>query len=145
MALTVPKPRILRYELPGDWSLLVGAADADNDYLSTVLAKAEDWWFHADGVPGSHAILRAKPDAEPSRETLRQAAAVAAYHSKAQAAGTVRVYCTQARYVTKPRGAKQGTVEVSQGKSIKVRPDRSFAVRVSTGRKFPAGPRSSDH
>jgi predicted ribosome quality control (RQC) complex YloA/Tae2 family protein len=124
--------------------LLVGAADADNDYLSMVLAEAEDWWFHADGVPGSHVILRAKPGAEPSRETLRQAAAVAAYHSKARAAGTVRVYCTQARYVTKPRGVKQGTVEVSRGKSMKVRPDRSFAVRVSTGRGFPAAPPSNE-
>ena len=56
--------------------MLAGATDADNDYLSTELAEPNDWWFHADSVPGSHVILRAKPDAEPSRETLRQAAAL---------------------------------------------------------------------
>jgi predicted ribosome quality control (RQC) complex YloA/Tae2 family protein len=141
----VPKPRIIRYELPGDWTLLVGAADADNDYLSTVLAEDEDWWFHADGVPGSHVILRAKPGEEPGRETLRQAASVAAYHSKARAAGTVRVYCTRARYVKKPRGVKKGTVDVSAGRLMKVRPDHSFAARVSTGRGFRAAPPSSGH
>jgi predicted ribosome quality control (RQC) complex YloA/Tae2 family protein len=51
------------------------------------VAEDEDWWFHADSVPGSHVILRAKPDAEPSRETLRQAAAIALYYSKARNGG----------------------------------------------------------
>ena len=110
--------------------MLVGASDADNDYLSIKIAEPDDWWFHADKVPGSHVILRAKPEAEPGRETLRQAAAVAAYHSKARSAGMTPVHCTRARYVTKPRGAKPGTVNVSRGKVLKVRPDISFASRL---------------
>jgi predicted ribosome quality control (RQC) complex YloA/Tae2 family protein len=109
--------------------VLVGASDADNDYLSIQVAEPQDWWFHADKVPGSHVILRAKPDQEPSPEILRQAAAVAAYHSKARNAGTIPVHCTRARYVTKPRGVKAGTVNVKHGKVLKVRPDISFAVR----------------
>jgi predicted ribosome quality control (RQC) complex YloA/Tae2 family protein len=40
------------------------------------------------------------------------------------------VHCTRARYVTKPRGAKPGTVNVSRGKVLKVRPDISFASRL---------------
>ncbi|MBI2404547.1 MAG: DUF814 domain-containing protein [Gemmatimonadetes bacterium] len=122
--------RIIRYQLPGSWTLLVGASDADNDYLSTRLAAPVDWWFHVHGVPGSHVVLRAKPDEEPSRPTLRQAAAVAAYHSKARGSGTVSVHCTRARYVTKPRGAEVGTVEVSRGRLFKVRPDITFTVRL---------------
>lgn len=120
----------MHYQLPGSWTLLVGATDADNDYLSTRLAAPEDWWFHVHGVPGTHAVLRAKPDVEPGRETLRQAAAVAAYHSKARRARVVPVYCTRARYVTKPRGANLGTVEVRRGRLFRVRPDISFAERV---------------
>ena len=130
--------------------MLAGATDADNDYLSTELADPNDWRFHADSVPGSHVILRdftvdgnrrlttaettpstAEPNAEPSRETLRQAAAVALYHSKARNAGLAPVHCTQARNVKKPRGAKVGTVHVTKGSVLKVRPDISFAVRVS--------------
>lgn len=122
--------RVISYRLPGSWILLVGASDSDNDYLSTKLATPEDWWFHVHGVPGSHAVLRAKPDDQPGRETLRQAAAVAAYHSKARGAGTVPVHCTRARYVTKPRGADVGTVEVSRGWLFKVRPGIAFAERV---------------
>jgi predicted ribosome quality control (RQC) complex YloA/Tae2 family protein len=123
------KPRILYYELPGEWSLLVGVSDADNDYLSIELSQPEDWWFHADKVPGSHVILRAKADEDPSAETLRQAASIAAYHSKARNAGIIPVHCTRARYVTKPRGVKTGTVNVKHGKILKVRPDISFATR----------------
>ena len=94
------------------------------------MAEPEDWWFHVEGVAGSHVILRAKPNEQPNRETLRQAAAVAASHSKARAAGTVPVYCTRARYVRKPRGVKAGSVEVSRGTVLKVVPDNSFAKRV---------------
>jgi predicted ribosome quality control (RQC) complex YloA/Tae2 family protein len=128
--VTPAKLRIFAYELPGGWKLFAGATDADNDYLSTRLAQPKDWWFHADKVPGSHVVLRSKESEEPSRETLRQAAAVAAYHSKARNAGTVPVHCTRARYVSKPRGVKTGTVNVSRGSVLKVRPDISFATRV---------------
>jgi len=138
------KPRIIQYELPGSWTLLVGGTDADNDYLSTSVAAREDYWFHADGVPGSHVILRAKPDAEPDRDTLRRAAAVAAYHSKARGAGTARVYCTRARYVTKPRGAKIGTVHVDRGTVLKVRPDMNSATRVRAGAIEPLTPATSE-
>ena len=129
------KPRIISYELPGGWTVFAGATDADNDYLSTELARPDDWWFHADKVPGSHVILRAKADAEPSRDTLKQAAAVAAYHSKARQAGSVPVHCTRARYVSKPRGVKTGTVNVSRGSVLKVRPDIGFATRLRTAVK----------
>lgn len=109
--------------------VFAGASDADNDYLSTQLAEPNDWWFHADKVPGSHVILRGRADAEPSQEILKQAAAVAAYHSKARHASTVSVHCSRARHVSKPRGVKTGTVNVSHGRVLKVRPDISFAMR----------------
>jgi predicted ribosome quality control (RQC) complex YloA/Tae2 family protein len=128
--LSGSKPRIIVYELPGGWTLLVGTTDADNDYLSIEVAQPDDWWFHVDKVPGSHVVLRAKPNEEPSRETLRQAAAIAAYHSKARSAGIIPVHWTRARFVTKPRGAKAGTVSVKRGKVLKVRPDVSFANRL---------------
>ena len=123
------KPRIIAYELPGGWTVLAGASDADNDYLSTEVAAPNDWWFHADKVPGSHVILRAREDTEPGRDTLRQAAAVAAYHSKARNASIVAVHYSRARHVSKPRGVKTGTVSVSRGSVLKVRPDISFAAR----------------
>ena len=103
-----PPPRLWQYELPGGWTVLAGRTDADNERLSLRLARPNDWWFHIRGHPGSHVLLRARPDAEPDRETLRRAAAVAAWHSKARAGGVQVVSCTRARFVTKPRGAPVG-------------------------------------
>ena len=114
--------RLLEYKLPGGWKVFVGRTDADNDYLSLRLARPDDWWFHVRGFSGSHVVLQAPEGIEPDRDALRQAAAIAAYHSKARAAGRVPVSCTRARFVRKPRGAKPGTVEIRKETVLKVRP-----------------------
>jgi predicted ribosome quality control (RQC) complex YloA/Tae2 family protein len=113
---------LYRYELPGGWEVLAGRTSADNDRLSLKIARPDDWWFHVRSMPGSHVVLRARPDAEPDRATLEAAAAIAAWHSKARDGGTTPVSCTLARYVTKPRGAKPGTVEIRKERVLKVRP-----------------------
>ncbi len=110
------------YPLPGGWKALAGRTDAENDRLSMRLARPGDRWFHVRGLPGSHVILQGPPGAEPDRDTLRQAAAVAAYHSKARHGGVVAVSCTLARHVTKPHGAKAGTVQIRRETVLKVRP-----------------------
>ena len=116
------QPLVYEYALPGDWVVLAGKTEVDNDHLSLKAAKPGDWWFHVRGMPGSHVILRAMPDKEPDRDTLKRAAAIAAYHSKARTGGVVAVSCTRGRYVTKPRGAKPGTVEIRKETVFKVRP-----------------------
>ena len=113
---------IVEYELPGGWKVLAGKSDADNDFLSLKMAKPKDYWFHVRGMPGSHVVLRSKPNEDPDRETLKRAAAVAAFHSKARNGGIVAVSCTRARYVTKPRGAKSGSVRIRKESVLKVRP-----------------------
>jgi len=113
---------IIEHELPGGWKVLAGKTDVDNDYLSLKLAKPNDFWFHVRGMPGSHVVLRAGSKEAPSRATLKQAAAVAAYYSKARHGGVVPVSCTEARYVTKPRGAKPGLVQIRKEITLKVRP-----------------------
>ena len=117
-----PEPKLLEYTLPGGWTVLAGKTDADNDDLSIRIARANDYWFHVRGMPGSHVVLRAMPDAEPDKATLERAAAIAAYHSKARDGGIVPVSCTQAKHVSKPRGAKPGTVEIRKERVLKVRP-----------------------
>lgn len=102
--------------------MLAGKTDADNEALSLRVARANDYWFHAHGLPGSHIILQGPDGEEPDRAMRNVAAAVAAYHSKARAGGVVPVSCTQARYVTKPRGAQVGTVQIRKDTILKVRP-----------------------
>jgi len=65
--------------------------------------------------------LQGPPGEEPDRTVLRRAAAIAAYHSKARSGGLIAVSCTRARYVTKPRNAKAGTVQIRKEIVLKVR------------------------
>jgi predicted ribosome quality control (RQC) complex YloA/Tae2 family protein len=114
--------KVHRYLIDGVWEVLAGRTDADNDRLSLKVARANDWWFHVSGQPGSHVILRVPDGEEPSRDVLKRAAAVAAWHSRARAGGTVTVSATLARHVGKPRGAKPGTVTIRKEIRLKVRP-----------------------
>ena len=108
--------------MPGCFEVLAGKTDADNDLLSLKIAKANDFWFHVRGMPGSHIVLRHPDGEKPANITIKAAASIAAWHSKARNAGTVPVSCTEAKHVSKPRGVKPGTVHIKREKTIKVRP-----------------------
>ncbi len=116
------QPDAFEYELPGGFQVLAGKTDADNDKLSVKFAAPNDYWFHVRGMPGSHVILRLNENDEPSKDIIKQAAAVAAYHSKARTGGVVPVSCTRAKHVTKARGEKPGTVHIRKEMVMKVRP-----------------------
>jgi len=115
-------PKVYTYQLPGNWTVLAGRTDADNELLSLKVASPKDWWFHVRSVPGSHVLLRSQKERDPDRETLKQAAAIAAYHSKARHGGKVAVAYTRACFVSKPKGAPIGTVSIKREKLLKVRP-----------------------
>ncbi len=117
-----PPAGVLEYELPEGWRAFAGRTDAANDYVSLKLARARDRWFHVRGMPGGHVVLRVDEGREPDRATLERAAALAAFHSKARAGGVVPVSTTEGRHVSKPRGAKPGTVEIRKEAVLKVRP-----------------------
>ena len=121
-ASNVKDTRLIEYTLEGQWTVLVGRTEKDNDALSLKVAKPNDWWFHVRGVPGSHVILKVPAGEDPNRDILKKAASIAAYYSKARSGGVVAVSCTRARFVTKPRGAKPGTVQIRKENVLKVRP-----------------------
>jgi predicted ribosome quality control (RQC) complex YloA/Tae2 family protein len=117
------KPDAFEYELDGGYKVLAGKTDAENDFLSIKFAAPNDYWFHVRGLPGSHVILRNGEKDEPAKDIIKQAAAVAAYHSKARSGGVVPVSCTRAKHVTKVRGDKPGTVHIRKETVLKVRPE----------------------
>ena len=118
------EPKLYEYQLPNGWMILAGQSEKDNDRLSLKVARANEWWFHVRGMPGSHVILRPPEGVKesPNKEMLKQAAAVAAWHSKARSGGVVAVSATLAKFVSKPRGAKPGTVSIRKETVFKVRP-----------------------
>jgi predicted ribosome quality control (RQC) complex YloA/Tae2 family protein len=114
--------RLIEYTLPGQWRVLVGRTEIDNDTLSLKIARPNDWWFHVRGMPGSHVVLRCPPGKDPDRNILKMAASIAAFYSKAREGGVVAVSGTRARFVTKPPGEKSGTVQIRKEIVLKVRP-----------------------
>lgn len=118
-------PRLLprRYRTREGWEVWIGKNNDSNDYLTHRLARGEDYWFHVQGSPGSHVVLRrGKGKNEPSRETIREVAAWTAFFSRQRTAGAVPVIYALKKYVRKPRGAKPGLAEVQREKSVFVRP-----------------------
>jgi hypothetical protein len=112
-----------RFVLDGGWEVLVGRSNRENDILTHKLAKAEDLWFHARGVAGSHVILRcAGRAAKPPKTIIEQAAAIAAHFSKARTSAMVPVAYTEKRYVRKPRKATPGLAVCLREKVLMVRP-----------------------
>ena len=101
------------------YEILVGQDEASNDYLSLKLAAQNDTWLHVAGVPGSHVVLKCE---KPDKQTLQEAAGLAAWFSKMRQGGRVAVSYCPARNVHKPRGAKPGSVTLSCHKIITVRP-----------------------
>lgn len=103
--------------------IFVGMDDDSNDELSLKVARANDLWFHVNGAPGSHVVLRcADLAAAPDKESVREAAALAAYFSRLRAGGNVSVHYCSAKFVSKPRGSKPGSVNIRQLKKITVKP-----------------------
>ena len=67
-------------------------------------------------------VLFVRDGVEPDKATVKAAAAIAAYHSKQRGGGTVAVTGTRARFVSKPRGAKPGSVSIRREVVFKVKP-----------------------
>ena len=105
------------------WEVLIGRSNEGNDYVTHHLARPEDYWFHVHGAAGSHVVLRrGKGKNEPSKQTLEEVAAWAAYYSQARTAGRVPVIVTRKKYVRKPRKAPPGLAVCEREKTLMVRP-----------------------
>lgn len=105
------------------WEILVGKSAAGNDQLTMKIARPDDLWLHAEGMPGSHVIVRNPNAGIIPPDVLVKAAALAAFHSKGRNAGKVPVTYTRAGQVKKPKGAKPGLVTLQERKSLIVRPE----------------------
>jgi predicted ribosome quality control (RQC) complex YloA/Tae2 family protein len=106
---------------PDGLTILVGRNSRQNDVLTFRQAKGDDWWFHAQGVPGAHVIVRATGQTLPP-DTLQQAAALAAYFSLLRGEAQVTVDYTRRRHVRRIPGAAPGLVTYTQEQTIRVAP-----------------------
>ncbi len=110
-----------RYQTPSGLEVLVGRNNKENATLTHRLGRSQDYWFHAQGYPGSHVLVRSGAR-ELDLPDILFAAKLAAKHSKASGGGTVAVDYTRIKYVWRPKGAPTGQVHYTQQKTVYVDP-----------------------
>ncbi|MBR3586360.1 MAG: DUF814 domain-containing protein, partial [Oscillospiraceae bacterium] len=99
----------MHFESPDGMEILVGRNNLQNDELTTRQARRTDYWFHVQQLHGSHVILCCE-GLEPSPESIRAAAELAAYYSQARDSGRTAVDYTMVLNVKKPSGSLPGKV-----------------------------------
>ena len=114
------KARPMRFVTSGGYELLVGRNNVQNDHLTFKTAEKHDIWFHTKDIPGSHVIMVTGGE-EPSERDYTEAAAVAAYYSKATQ-DLVAVDYTAVKNIKKPQGSKPGFVIYKTNYTAYVKP-----------------------
>lgn len=92
------------------YDIYVGKNNYQNEELTFKVATGNDWWFHAKGIPGSHVILKSDNEEELPNRAYEEAAALAAFYSKAKDADKVEVDYIQKKNIKKVAGAAPGFV-----------------------------------
>ncbi|MRX73342.1 DUF814 domain-containing protein [Bacillus lacus] len=125
-------PVLEKYQSTDGTDILVGKNNIQNEYLTNKAAARDHIWLHTKDIPGSHVVIR---DADPSEETILQAAHIAAYYSKAKSSGSVPVDFTAVRNVKKPSGAKPGFVIYEGQQTVFVTPDEDLVIALKAAAK----------
>lgn len=111
--------KIRKTEAPGGFVVLWGENAEGNDYLTTRIAKPNDYWLHVRGHSGSHVVLQTANHPERvQKEALYFAAHIAAKYSVQKHSRHVPVDYTLAKYVRKPRGSAAGEVIYQNEKTL---------------------------
>ena len=119
----------LKFRSTEGFEILVGRNNRQNDLLTLKTAKATDIWLHTKDIAGSHVIIRTNGQT-PGETTIREAAMLAAFHSKGKSGSGVPVDYVAVKFVKKPAGAKPGMVIFTNNKTLYVTPDESLVERL---------------
>jgi len=106
---------------PEGFTILIGRNSRQNDDVTFRRATSSDWWFHAQGAPGAHVVVRSGGRELPP-DTIRRAAELAAHFSRLRDESSVAVDYCQRRHVRRIRGAAPGLVTYTHEKVTRVVP-----------------------
>ncbi|WP_088105038.1 Rqc2 family fibronectin-binding protein [Halalkalibacter urbisdiaboli] len=119
------KPQFEKYVSSTGLEFFVGKNNKQNEYLTNRFARQDEIWLHTKDIPGSHVVIRST---DPDEVTLKEAATIAAYFSKAKQSSSVPVDFTKIRHVKKPNGAKPGFVIYDNQTTLYVTPSEDLAL-----------------
>lgn len=111
-----PRKPYFIYRSSDGIEIYVGRRAEDNDELSCNPIHRDDneWWLHVSEHAGSHVVIKSIDDKLPMnyRNTILDAAVLAAMNSKANPNSKVTVSLTRCKNVSKPKSAKPGLVQI---------------------------------
>ncbi len=104
-----------RFHADDGTEIVVGKNALQNDRI-TLHARANETWLHAQGIAGSHVLI--KSEEEPAGETLLFAAKLAAYFSKGRNHPSCPIDYTKRKHVRKKSGTAAGFVIYQNFKTV---------------------------
>lgn len=119
-----------RFSSQDGCAILVGKTAKDNDAVTFKASKPDDLWLHVRGTPGSHVIVKLEKKQQVPPETLKDAATLALFYSDLRKSGKGEVIYTLRKNVRKPKGAKSGSVMVTQEKNLWIFVDQARLDRL---------------
>jgi predicted ribosome quality control (RQC) complex YloA/Tae2 family protein len=132
-----PLPPYRQFRSIGGTPILVGRNAEANDALTVKVARGNDLWLHARGLPGSHVVVKLDKGKSPDGETLLDAAHLAVHFSDGRSEAQVEVVATRAKYVRKVKGGAPGAVTYSQERTIHLRIERQRVERLLASEEEP--------
>ncbi|MBT8762650.1 DUF814 domain-containing protein [Desulfohalobiaceae bacterium Ax17] len=109
------KLKVCVYRSSEGFIILRGKNKEANHKLLSFGASSFDLWFHAQGGPGAHVILkRDYQDQEVPEKSILEAAALAGLFSYQKDAGQAKVICALVKDVRKVKGFELGQVVVDK-------------------------------
>lgn len=105
----------------GERPIFVGKSAAENDVLTTKVARPHDLWLHARGVAGSHVVVPLEKGETIPSQLLVDAATLAAHFSDARGEEKVEIVYADKRFVRKPKGSPPGQVTLDREKTMLLR------------------------
>ena len=122
-----PAPQPMKYRSSTGARIYVGKNNTQNDWLTLRFADKRSFWFHTQKTHGSHVVADCD---ENDEQTLREAAMLAAWFSKARESSSVPVDYTRVKNVKKPVGAKPGMVIYTDYRTVFITPEREKLDRL---------------
>lgn len=111
----------LRLRSSDGFSIYIGRSAGQNEHVTFSVASADDLWLHARGIPGSHVIIKRDGREVPER-TIREAAEIAAFHSRARDDTHVEVDIAHRRLVRRAPDGPLGLVTYRAEQTVRVAP-----------------------
>ena len=113
---------------PDGTKISYGRNNLQNEELTWHIARRTDTWLHAKDYHGSHVVIHSS---EPSEDTLRLAAQIAAYWSAGRSSSSVPVIHCPVRNLKKIPGARPGMVSLGSYRMIYIDPDPDYLRSIS--------------